>query len=211
MKQRNKCFASAKHTFWWFWKESVSLIFAKQSNWPKGRFQHLRQKTAFEAILGLERAYFLKKTKIEYTKWNIKTSFLPRQNAHFQKKPSAKSNKSESWNVSETSKSPRRSQSGGQESEQAQKATFIICGKKYPPRTLFSTYCLRRPKKCKNWCVFNIFIKSTFFIIIGEDEIKKKMLILMHYLQHFQKTDDFRSKHGWKSLYIKVPHYQPKL
>ena len=45
----------------------------------------------------------------------------------------------------------------------------------------------------------------------NEEEIKKKVLIMMHYLQHFHETDDFRSEHGWKSLFINVPHYQRKL
>ena len=45
----------------------------------------------------------------------------------------------------------------------------------------------------------------------SEEEIKKKMLILMHYLQHFHETDDFAFEHGWTSLYINVLHYQRKL
>ena len=78
--------------------------------------------------------------------------------------------------------SPRRSQRAGQESKRAEKATFIMCGKKYPPRTLFSSYFLRSAKTFKNWCVFNIFKKSAFFLIRNQEEIKKNMLCLMHYL-----------------------------
>ena len=55
---------------------------------------------------------------------------------------------------------PRRSPRDGQKSKRAEKASFILCGKKYPPRTLFESYFLRGAKTFKNWCVFNIFKKS---------------------------------------------------
>ena len=44
-----------------------------------------------------------------------------------------------------------------------------------------------------------------------EEEIQKKVLILMHYLQHFHETDDFRFEHIRISLIINVPPYQRKL
>ena len=106
---------------------------------------------------------------------------------------------------------PRRSPRDGQKSKRAEKASFILCGKKYPPRTLFESYFSRGAKTFKNWCVFNIFKKSAFFIINNEEEIKNKMLALMHYLQHFHETDDFKSEDSCEWLFINVPHYQRKL
>ena len=58
---------------------------------------------------------------------------------------------------------PRRSQGDDEESERAEKAPLIICGKKYPPGTLFERHFLKRPKNSHFILWFYCFQKTNLF------------------------------------------------
>ena len=127
---------------------------------PKRRVSAYASKTRFEANPGLKGAYFERKIKLCIISETDTQAFRLDETHILKRSRLQRATHRSACKVSKTKTGPRRSQRDGQKSKEAEKALFIICCKKYPPRTHVLNL-FKKAQKGKLVCFYS-FQKSSF-------------------------------------------------